>query len=466
MSTAPLKCLLALCFALVSCANKPQAPIKEAPLTPPPEPQSLWFLQDRTLPTFSVVALIGNAGSASDPKGLAGLAQAVGNMLTRGTLKQDEFAWAKEIEGLGAHVSASVGDDFSTFTLSGLSRFQEPLLQRYLEALFEPGFSKKSFAKYKKRALASRLSFPDDPGSFTNYMLPRLVFGAGHPYGHAASGTRASIKALQHKHLRAFYKKFYAKKSCVRLAFAGDFNRSQAEKMLEKYISKLAPGPCVAKGGDFDIEQDHIHLVHKDQLQQSQIRMFTKGVARSHPDYLALRVANMALGGMFGSRLMQHIRVRLGLTYGVYSYFNFARLEGSFVVSTYTRHEKLGVTLLKLRELVDEFVAKGITRQELQGVQNYLKGFHPRMLETKDSMAQALLGLDYYGVEPTYLKNFLPRVQALSLRQVNAAIKRHFKDRRWGVLVHGPLGKVAKPLKQLATQQSWQFSQSPYARHY
>ncbi|NIP79203.1 MAG: insulinase family protein, partial [Gemmatimonadetes bacterium] len=58
------------------------------------------------------------------------------------------------------------------------------------------------------------------------------------------------------------------------------------------------------------------------------------GTTRSDPDYYALSIANMVLGGMFTSRLNLNLRERHGFTYGVRSRFTFRTAPGPFQVST------------------------------------------------------------------------------------------------------------------------------------
>lgn len=50
---------------------------------------------------------------------------------------------------------------------------------------------------------------------------------------------------------------------------------------------------------------------------QSAISVIIPAIPRTHPDYTDLRMAVMALGGYFGSRLMANIREEKGYTYGI-----------------------------------------------------------------------------------------------------------------------------------------------------
>ncbi|MCM1033328.1 MAG: insulinase family protein [Odoribacter sp.] len=57
--------------------------------------------------------------------------------------------------------------------------------------------------------------------------------------------------------------------------------------------------------------------VDRPESLQSAVAMGMPTIGRDHPDYITLRLAVIALGGYFSSRLMQNIREEKGLTYGI-----------------------------------------------------------------------------------------------------------------------------------------------------
>src|SRR5690606_3913248 len=62
-----------------------------------------------------------------------------------------------------------------------------------------------------------------------------------------------------------------------------------------------------------------IVVVHRPGSAQSVISIGNLTIPRSHPDWVALEVANQVLGGSAASRLFQDLREQRSLTYGVYS---------------------------------------------------------------------------------------------------------------------------------------------------
>ena len=64
------------------------------------------------------------------------------------------------------------------------------------------------------------------------------------------------------------------------------------------------------------------------------------GIDRQDPDYAALYLGNQILGGGgFGTRLMDQVREKRGLTYGIYSGFTAMQARGPFMINFQTRAE-------------------------------------------------------------------------------------------------------------------------------
>ena len=62
-------------------------------------------------------------------------------------------------------------------------------------------------------------------------------------------------------------------------------------------------------------------IVDKPGAPQTQVRVATIGAARSSPDFRPMQVMNIALGGLFSSRINMNLREEHGYTYGASSQF-------------------------------------------------------------------------------------------------------------------------------------------------
>ena len=75
-------------------------------------------------------------------------------------------------------------------------------------------------------------------------------------------------------------------------------------------------------------------LVNKEDALQSSVYMIHGSIPRNHHDYIKLRILITALGGYFGSRLMQNIREEKGYTYGISSMLVGRRGDAKIVISS------------------------------------------------------------------------------------------------------------------------------------
>ena len=77
-----------------------------------------------------------------------------------------------------------------------------------------------------------------------------------------------------------------------------------------------------------------MHIVHKADAPQSELRVGHVAVPRLHEDYFPLVVMNAILGGLFSSRLNLNLREEHAYTYGAHSAFDWRRAASPFEIST------------------------------------------------------------------------------------------------------------------------------------
>ncbi|MFQ5931937.1 MAG: M16 family metallopeptidase, partial [Nitrospiraceae bacterium] len=152
-------------------------------------------------------------------------------------------------------------------------------------------------------------------------------------------------------------------------------------------------------------------LIDKD-VTQASILFGHVGISRSNPDFYAVAVMNYILGsGGFSSRLMDSIRDRQGLAYGVYSSFEANRMPGAFLVSLQTRNEMANQAIAGVMAELNGIRDAPVADQELADAKAYLMGSFPLRLDTTAKLAMLLclvelhgLGLDYFTQYPKWLE--------------------------------------------------------------
>src|SRR4029078_3804148 len=78
--------------------------------------------------------------------------------------------------------------------------------------------------------------------------------------------------------------------------------------------------------------EGRVAILHRPAAAQSELRIGHIGAPRRTPDYHALLVLNMVLGGQFVSRINMNLRENKGYTYGARTSCDFRRGPGPFAL--------------------------------------------------------------------------------------------------------------------------------------
>ena len=132
------------------------------------------------------------------------------------------------------------------------------------------------------------------------------------------------------------------------------------------------------------------------------------------------------LGHGFTSRLVGNVRDREGLTYGIGTVIR----DDTFRKGQWAVHGTFAPALLEqgmasTRREILKWWGEGLTAEELAYRKTAIAGQFTVGLETTEGLADQLLRCVQRGFEVTWLDEFPAKVEALTLEQVNAAVKTH-----------------------------------------
>ncbi|MGZ3742681.1 MAG: M16 family metallopeptidase [Pseudobdellovibrionaceae bacterium] len=403
------------------------------------------FISDNSLPRVSFT-MLAKVGALQDPKGKEGVNNLTAQLLEQGTQTKNAMALADELGQLGIEVGIDPGHDFTIISMDGLVNSADKLLSLYSDIVMNPAFLDVEVARAKSQVIAQQQKKIDNPSSYANDIFDEFLY-QGHPYANDVTGTPASVKKITKQDIIRHFLNNYRPNN-AELAVVGRFNKDFELKVAEAFKKwsgkpiKEVPMPELKP-----IQNLEVKLVSKPGLQQAQIRIGEFGIRRNDPDFLKLRLANVALGGEFGSRLNQHVRDDLGLTYSIYSSFDSRLDRGPFIISTFTKNETVGKTLDESLKVFTDFVDKGITEAEMKAAKEQMMGQFPRAIETADRLAYNILILHFYGVPLSYLQDFMKNVESLSLREINESIQKHLNAKNLRVVIYADEKKVADQLR-------------------
>jgi zinc protease len=149
-------------------------------------------------------------------------------------------------------------------------------------------------------------------------------------------------------------------------------------------------------------------------------------------------MANFVLGGgSLSSRLMDSIRDRQGLVYGVYSNLNAGLHAGPVQIRAGTNPAQADrcadAILTELTRMHDE----GPDESELEETVSYLTGVFPVRLETNAGVAAQVLGAELYGLGVDYIERYPSIIRSVTLAETREAARNLLKPERHVLAIAG-----------------------------
>lgn len=406
----------------------------------------LW-MNDSKLPSLSIKILI-KGGLKDELKGKSGAIGLMARLLDKGTATSSAEQIAEFFESQGAQFAAQAADDYTMISLDGLSPNQAEVIPMFLDVVFAPAFPEAEFQREKLKVSNQLQRLPDEPSAFADVAFQKFLY-VKTPYGRLME----NLSTLKREDVVQAYKDLFQGR-LIKVGVVGQWSDA-TKKALEEALEKLPEGEKLEQKPVVfpEFKGRRIRLVVKDDLKQAQIRIGGEGIARKNKDFLAMTVASSALGagGSFASRMLQEIRVKRGLTYSIYGSFEAHVDIGSYEISTFTRHEKIQETVEQTLILLNQFVDKGMTQEELTNNRSFLTGLMARQTETTNEVMNRLLLLRAYDVPDSYLIDFNKNLKTLDLKSLNSVIKKDFPSDNVKILVYGPRKEALEQLSKLGS---------------
>ena len=400
------------------------------------------------LPVVTVLVVI-DAGSSKDPRGKEGVAALTAAALVEGTRKQSGAELAEGFEQLGTSVESGADWDSAVLKITVLSEKLTAAVQLLGEVLVTPAFDHGEIERLKSERLAEILQLETEPRGLADEKFAEFVYAEESRYSRPDEGTAKSVAGLTREDVVAFYEANYTSTTAT-IIVTGDIETESIAGLLVESFGGLPRDaavegqlPAVARS----LERK-VHIVHKPDAPQSEIRVGHIGLPRLHPDFFPTLVMNAVLGGLFGSRINLNLREEHGYTYGASSYYDWRKGPGPFVISTAVQSDVTAAALGEIFMEVGRIRETEVSPEELSLATDYLQGVFPIRYETTSSIASALASLVIYGLPADYYDTYRRNIGKVSTRDVLAAAKAHINPHELQTVIVGDAAVIAEPLRK------------------
>ena len=406
---------LALILALVLAPLMARAEIDIEQVTSPGGIDA-WLVAEPAIP-FVALEIIIDGGATLDRPGKRGATNLMMGLLEEGAGDMDARQFQTAREGLAASFGFDTRDDSVVITARFLTENRDAAVGLLRKALTEPRFDQDALDRVRGQVLSGIRSNATDPNSIAGRTFDRQAFG-DHPYGSPVSGTAESVTGLTRDDIVTAHRDALVR-SRVHVGAAGDITPGALGPLLDDLLGDLpAEGP--PRPGPAGFALDGGTTVVDFETPQSVALFGHRGLARDDEDFFAAYILNEILGGRgVQSRLMEEVREKRGLTYGVSTYLVPKDHAALYLGNVSSANDRIAQAIAVIRDEWARMADAGVTAEELSEAKTYLTGAYPLRFDGNAAIAGILAGMQATDLPPDYVENRNGYIEAVTLEEIN-----------------------------------------------
>ncbi len=340
------------------------------------------FLHERD-PKMMVemVQFVFRSGSFHDPVGKEGLARISFLSLLRGTKKLDRVEFIRALEELGATATVDTKPSRSILTLTAIRENLAPALDLIAEAIVSPGLRDEEI----KNLLNEELAAVSMEKASNRQMARRTLLQALYrntPFQFPPEGTPGSLEKISASDVRAFLKDHLKSENLI-VAAAGNRSEGEVAELVRSRLTALANGsaPAPRVFQPAPLKGRHLYLVPRKGSATTEVLFGHRGFSAGDPQWVALNTGMFVFGSEFTSRLSEVLRKQSGWTYGAYGFYTAfdspRKHGGTFLMYAFPQAQYTHLLAPRALQLLEEYVSKGVTKEELRFAVNSMSKSYP-----------------------------------------------------------------------------------------
>lgn len=375
-----------------------------------------WLVEDHAIP-FTALELRFRGGTSLDDPEKRGAVYLMSGLIEEGAGDMDARSYARELETLAASFSYNASDDTVSISARFLTENRDEVTDLLRTTIHEPRFDEDAVERVKAQILSGLKSDANDPNDIAGLSFSAMAYG-DHPYGSEGKGTIDSVSSLTRDDVVEAYDNVFAKDRLY-VGAVGDITAEELGVLLDKLLADL-PDSAKPIPGKAEVSIEGGVTVVDFDTPQSVALFAQKGIDRDDPDFFAAYILNHILGGGgFESRLMQEVREKRGLTYGVGTYLVPKDLASVYIGSVSSSNDRIAEAVEVIRDEWARAASEGVTQKELDDAKTYLTGAYPLRFDGNGQIAGIMVGMQMEGLPIDYIATRNDQVNAVTLEDVN-----------------------------------------------
>ena len=402
-----------------------------------------WLVEEHGIP-FTALNIRFLGGTSLDLPGKRGAVNLMTGLLEEGAGAMDAQGFAAARDALAAEFSFRSDQDGVSVSSRFLTENREAALALLKQALITPRFDADALERVRGQVLAGLRGNEKDPDAIAGALMDARIYGA-HPYGSDGDGTIDSVTTLSRDDILAAHLGAMARDR-IFVAAVGDISAAELGPMLDALLGEL-PATGTPQPPRAALTLTGGTVVQEFPGPQSVVQFAQGGIAFDDPDYFAAAVLNELLGGgRFSARLMQEVREKRGLTYGIGTAMANYRQAETMVGGFSSANDKVGEAIQVVKDVWAQVASEGVTPEELTATKTYMTGEYALRFDGNGPIAGILVGMQVLGLPLDYPKLRNARVEAVTPDDLKRVAARLLQPGQLAFVVVGqPEGVTSTP---------------------
>ncbi len=402
-----------------------------------------WLVQDSGIP-FTALEIQFRGGTSLDAPGKRGAVNLMTALIEEGAGDLDAQGFAAARDAMAASFSFRAYGDSISVSAKFLTEFRDPATDLLHLALTKPRFDADAVERVRGQVLAGLRADAKDPETLASDTFNTLAFG-DHPYGSSGDGTIDAVTALTRDDIVAAHKGALARDR-IYVAAAGDISPEELGTLLDRLFEGLpASGAPLPDRVDWTLSKGVTTVDFP--TPQSVVIFGNGGLKRDDPDFFAAFILNEVLGGgRFSARLMNEVREKRGLTYGIGTGLAPMDHAEMWIGQFSSDNGKVAEAIQVVQDEWQKVATEGITPTELTDTKTYMTGSYPLRFDSNEAIASILVGMQMEDLPIDYAVTRNAKLEAVTLDDVKRVAARLLKpDALHFVVVGQPEGLTPTP---------------------
>ncbi|MFO0890525.1 MAG: pitrilysin family protein [Isosphaeraceae bacterium] len=424
----------------------------------PIEGVKLAFLPKKTRGEAVQVHLTLRYGSAESLKGKVTAASMLPGLMLRGTknLSRQQIQdlldknFARLGTGMGGMRLGGGGSAGSlTYTIQTKRANLPAVLEILRQVLREPTLPEGEFDVMKNERLASLEQSRTDPMQLGINRIRRLLTQYPPDDVRYVPSTEEELQRLKEttvEQVRSIYRD-YLGAGRGELAIVGDFEPSEALSVLGRTFDgwkNAQPFARIERPFQEGLKPSRATIETPDKANAAFFAGLTMPLKDTSPDYPAMLAGNYILGGgSLSSRIADRLRQKGGLSYTAATIFGASPLDpmANFLALAIYNPVNVEKVVSGVEDEIARVLRDGVTPAELKRAKDgYLQ--QQSVMRTNDNMLASALAEDLFiGRTLQFQADLEDKLKALTVEDVNAALRKHLDPEKLSVVTAGDFKK-------------------------